>query len=114
MLFGVQRAAPGYFDQVATPFRLGAMQLDIGAAAAEPFPRRKWQVLHLRNSDIAKAGNVFRLHEYVIRRLHPAPFAEARAFPAGWLVPMDLVCDVVHVFFLIGYARVWATIAIAS
>src|SRR5205823_4167929 len=74
----------------------------------------KRQILHLGNSDVAETGNVFPFHEQVVRRLHPAPFAETRALSAGGFMPMDLMCNVVHVLFLIGWGSVRATITIAS
>src|SRR5260370_688900 len=79
VLLGLECARARHLDHVAPPFALGAVKLNISAAAAEPSPRRQRQVLHLADPDIAKHRNALGLHEEVVGRLRPAELAEAGA-----------------------------------
>src|SRR5262249_10641548 len=54
------------FDEVKAPQSLGAEELDIRAAAAEPLPRRQRQVLHAANPDAAIDPHALGLHEAVV------------------------------------------------
>src|SRR5262245_6155714 len=96
VLFRLESASPGYLDDVAAPFALGAMELDIRAFAAESLPRRKRQILHLAHADVAVDRNAFRFHEQVIGSLGTAELAEAGAFVAGRLMPMRPAGQFVH------------------
>ena len=96
VLFRIERARSRHLDDVAAPFALGAVELDIATFAAQPLPRRKRQILHLAHADIAVDRNAFRFHEQVIGRLRPAELAEARPIVAGGLVPMGSAGEFVH------------------
>src|SRR5580704_9015923 len=95
MLLGVERAGARHLDDVAAPFAFGAVELDVGAAAAEALPRRQRQVLHLAHPDVAEHRNAFRLHEQVVGRLRASELAEAGALAGGGLVPMA-AGDIMH------------------
>ena len=88
MLLGIERAGARDLDHVAAPHAFGAVELDVGALAAQPLPGLHRQVLHGLHADAAEDRDAFRLHEQVVRRLRPAEFAEAGAVDAGWLVPV--------------------------
>ena len=96
MLLGIERAGARHLDDVAAPFAFGAVELDVGAAAAGALPRRERQVLHLADADVAEHRDAFRLHEVVVGRLRPAELAEAGALAAGRLVPVRLAGNVMH------------------
>src|SRR6185436_20448013 len=88
VLFGIERARARHLDDVAAPFAFGAVQLDVGAAAAGALPRRQRQVLHLADADVAEHRNAFRLHEDLVCRLLLAKKKEASALAAVRLVTM--------------------------
>jgi hypothetical protein len=96
VLFGIERAGARDLDDVAAPFAFGAVQLDVGALAAQAFPRFHRQIEHRLQADIAEDRDAFRFHEQVVRRLGTPKFAEAGAVDAGRLVPMGLAGDFVH------------------
>src|SRR5262249_41197038 len=75
-------------DQRGAPLALGAMELDVGAAPAQPLPWGERQVLHLAHADVAEDRNALRFHEQVVGRLRPSELAEAGALAGGGLVPM--------------------------
>jgi hypothetical protein len=96
MPFGIECAGARHLDDVAAPFALGAVQLDIAALAAQTLPRCERQVLHLAHPDIAVDRNAFRFHEQVIGRLRAAEFSETGAVAAGRLMPMRPAGQFVH------------------
>ena len=96
VLFRIERACSGHLDHVASPFPLGAVQLDVGALAAEPLPRRQRKILHLAHANIAKDRDPFRFHEQIIWSLRPAELAEAGTIVAGRFVPMRPPGQFVH------------------
>src|SRR5262245_56095060 len=56
----IECASTRHLDDIAAPFALGAMELDIGPLAAEPLPWCQRQVLHLSHTDVPVDGNAFR------------------------------------------------------
>src|SRR5262249_29229854 len=96
VLFRIERAGPRHLDDVAAPFALGAVELDIAPFAAQPLPRRKRQILHLAHADIGVDRDAFRFHEQVVRRLRPAELAEPGSVVAGRLMPMRPAGQFVH------------------
>ena len=74
MLFGIQRAGAGNFDDITAPQPFGAEQLNERAVAAHALPRFARQVLHPAHADIAINRNPLRFHEVVIRRVGPEKF----------------------------------------
>src|SRR5262249_24069214 len=94
--FRIERAGAGHLDDVAAPFALGAVQLDIRAFPAQSLPWRKRLVLHLAHADIALDGNALRFHEQVIGRLGPAERAETGSVVACRLMPVRPAGQVMH------------------
>ena len=74
-----KRTGARHFDDVAAPFALGAVQLNIAAAPAQARPWLQRQVLHFAHADVAVNRNAFGFHEQIIWRLRSAEFAEAGA-----------------------------------
>ena len=107
MLFRIERAGARHLDHVAAPFSFGAVELNVGAAPAEPAPRGERQVLHAPHPDVAKDRNPFGFHEQVVRRLRPAEFAEAGAASARGFMPVRLAGNVVHRISVRRTSRMW-------
>ena len=77
MLFGIQRAGAGNFDDVAAPQTFGAEQLNERAVAAHALPRLARQILHAAHADVAIDRNALRFHEVVVGRVRPEKFSIA-------------------------------------
>src|SRR5262249_17095924 len=96
MLLRIERAGARHLDHVAAPLALGAVQLDVGPLAAQPFPGSKWKILDLADADVAIDRDAFRLHEQVVGRLRPPELAETRPIDSRRLVPMRPAGQFMH------------------
>src|SRR5262249_23648636 len=92
----VERTGRRNLDHVAAPQALGAVELDVAAAPAEPPPWRDRQALHAPHADAAIDRDALGLHEAVVRHLRALECAEAGVLAGLRFVPMDLVRRVVH------------------
>ena len=90
VLFRIERAGARHLDDVAAPFALGAVELDVGALAAQALPGLHRQVEHGLDADVAEDRDAVRLHEQVVGRLRTAEFADAGAVDAGRFVPVGV------------------------
>src|SRR5262245_35114740 len=68
----------------------------IGAAAAEPLPGRKRQILHAPHADAAIDGHALRFHETVVGHRCPLERPVSSILSGFRLVPMHLVRGIVH------------------
>ena len=84
MPLDIERAGARHFDDIDAPQALGAEELDVGAAAAEPLPRLQRQILHAAHADAAIDRHAFGLHEPVIGQRLALEFAEARRSRRPW------------------------------
>src|SRR5262245_39170990 len=96
MPLDIERARTRHLDHIHAPQALGAVELDIAAAAALPLPRRKRQVLHASDADAAIDRDALRLHEVVVGHRLAQKLAIACVLAGLGLVPMVLVRRVVH------------------
>jgi hypothetical protein len=92
----VECACAGHLDDVHAPQSLGAEKLDEGAAATEPLPRHKRQILYAAHADAAVARHPLDLHETVVRQRLALEFAETCVLAGFGFVPVDLIGCVVH------------------
>src|SRR5258708_4239523 len=91
---GIERARVRDLDDVAAPFGLGAVELDIVAAPAGALPGRERQVLHSAYPDAAEHGNALGLPERVVRRRVLLELAESGLWRAGRFGARGLVFPV--------------------
>src|SRR5437867_5388722 len=96
MPLDIERARARHLDDIHAPQPFGAVELDVAAAAALPFPGRERQVLHAPHADAAIDRDAFRLHEVVIRHWLTQELAVAGVLASLGLVPMDLIGRVMH------------------
>src|SRR6476660_7199938 len=54
VLLGIECAGPRDFDDVAAPFRFGAVELDVGAASARALPRFERKVMRALEAEAAE------------------------------------------------------------
>src|SRR5262245_57306302 len=94
--FDVERTGSRHFDHVASPKPLGAVKLNIAAAAAETAPGRKRQVLHAPHADAAIDRHPFGVHEAVIGHRSAIELAETGVFAGLGFMPVRLMRGVVH------------------
>src|SRR5262249_25800733 len=94
----VERAGGRDFDEVKAPQPLGAEELDIRAATAEPLPGRQRQVLHAANSDAAIDRHALGFHKAVVGHGRALELAVAGVLAGFWFVPVHLIGGVVHGF----------------
>src|SRR5262249_3924103 len=94
----VERAGGGNFDEVKAPQPLGAEELDIRAAAAEPLPRRQREILYAANPDTAIDRHALGLHEAVVRHRRALELAVSGVLAGFRFVPVHLIGSVVHGF----------------
>src|SRR5579871_5931627 len=96
MTLCVERAGAGNLDHIGAPQPLGAIELDIAAAPAEPLPGRQRQILHPPHPDAAIDWHPLLLHEHVIRHRLALEGAKARVLSRLGLMPMGCVRGVMH------------------
>src|SRR6516164_10002352 len=96
VLFNIQRAGARHFNDVTTPFALGAVQLNVAAVAAHARPWLQRQVLYFAHPNVAVNRNAFGFHEQIVRRLRTAELAEPGALEARWFMPVNLPGDLMH------------------
>ena len=96
MPLDIERAGARHLDHIHAPQALGAVELDVAAAPAEPLPRRHRQVLHAPHADAAIDRHALRFHEAVVGHRLALELAEAGVLAGLGLVPMDLIGRVVH------------------
>src|SRR5581483_5165726 len=92
MPFGVELAAGWHFHHVHALPRLQAVEVQIAAAAAHPFPRSELEVARVAHADAAEDGNALFLHEALVRALGSLVDAISRAVFAGRVTSFYLSC----------------------
>src|SRR5204862_4687612 len=96
VLLGVERARGRALHDIAAPLGLGAVKLDIVAAAAGALPGRERQVLHFAYADAAAHRDALGRHEGVVGGGLFLELAESGLARARRLVPAGLVFFVWH------------------
>src|SRR5437868_352333 len=96
MFLCAERTGGWYLDHIHAPQALGAVELDVAPAPAQPPPRRHRQILHALHADAAEDRHAFRLHETVVRHRLPLELAKAGVLAGLWFMPVDLIGLVVH------------------
>src|SRR6516165_780940 len=92
----VERTSGRDLDHIAAPKTLGAIKLDVGAAATQPLPGRHRQILHAPHADAAIDRHALRLDEAVIRHQRSLESSKAGVLSGLGLVPVNLVRGIVH------------------
>ena len=96
MPLDIERARTRHLDDVHPPQALGAVELDVRAAPAEPLPRRHREIVHARDADAAIDRHAFGFHEAVVGQLRPLERAEAGVFAGLRFMPVRCGRRVVH------------------
>ena len=96
MALDIERTGARHLDHVHAPQPLGAVELDVRAAPAQPLPWLHRQILHAVNTDAAIDRHALRLHEDVVGHRLAQELAKARVLAGLGLVPVFLIGDVVH------------------
>src|SRR5262249_5287681 len=94
----VEGAGGGFLEGVRAPQPRGAKELNIGAAPAEPLPRRQRQILYAANPDAAIDRHALGLHEAVVGHRRALELAVAGVLARFRFVPVHLIGSVVHGF----------------
>src|SRR5262249_62127104 len=77
----VERPGARHLDHVAAPQPFGAVELNVAAAAANPFPGCQWQGLDPPHANAAANPDALRLPETVVRPPRALGFCQPRVLP---------------------------------